>query len=64
LDNAMSPVAQLEDLEYEHQSERYSLSRHGGRGPATHLVFCDLSEAKLEFCVQEATPYSPGLRTS
>jgi AraC-like DNA-binding protein len=38
LDDAMSPVAQLEDLECEHQSERYSLFRHGGSGPATRLV--------------------------
>jgi AraC-like DNA-binding protein len=38
LDNAMSPVAHLEDLKCEYQSERYCLFRHGGRGPATHLV--------------------------
>src|SRR5262249_47593221 len=38
LDDPASPVAQLEDLNPEHQNERYCLFRHGGGGPLTQLV--------------------------
>src|SRR5262245_49908536 len=38
LDEPASPVAQLEDLNPEHQNERYCLFRHGGGGPLTQLV--------------------------
>jgi AraC-like DNA-binding protein len=38
LDNAASPVAQLEELECEHQNERYTLVRQGGGGAVTQLV--------------------------
>jgi AraC-like DNA-binding protein len=38
LDNPASPVAQLEELECEHQNERYALLRQGGGGTVTQLV--------------------------
>jgi AraC-like DNA-binding protein len=38
LDNPASPVAQLEQLECEHQNERYALVRQGGGGAVTQLV--------------------------
>src|SRR5215467_1368844 len=38
LDDPASPVVQLEDLNPEHQNERYCLFRHGGGGSLTQLV--------------------------
>jgi AraC-like DNA-binding protein len=38
LDDPASPVAQLEDLNPEHENERYCLFRHGGGGALTQLV--------------------------
>ena len=38
LDDLASPVVQLEDLNPEHQNERYCLFRHGGGGALTQLV--------------------------
>jgi AraC-like DNA-binding protein/mannose-6-phosphate isomerase-like protein (cupin superfamily) len=38
LDNLASSVAQLEELECEHQNERYALRRQGGGGAVTQLV--------------------------
>ena len=38
MDDLASPVARLEDLECEHQNERYCLFRQGGGGARTHLV--------------------------
>lgn len=38
LDNPASPAAHLEELECEHQNERYALLRQGGGGALTQLV--------------------------